>query len=103
MIGTIEVKNVRQSIDNLHETITRSVLYAQKQGSYGKVVNVIDPSPGLFGGNPIEGLVTVEYACPWEKSKCSVQHDHTHQALFGPEDEISRPSWEVETFTLYAD
>lgn len=95
---------MRQSIDNLHDDITEDVL-AQKQ----IVVDVIDPSPGIWGGDPVEGLVTVVYQCHCEWSKgCDDEHKrpesgHTHHALYGPKDEKDRqPGEPVDHYTCYA-
>jgi hypothetical protein len=107
------MENVRQSIDNLHNSITQDVLDMKRI-----VVDVIDPSPGLFGGDPVEGLVTIIYKCSykpepefdnWMCKGCECTNHkqptsgHAHHALYGPQDEITRPSWEVDTFSLYAD
>lgn len=60
------------------------------------VAQIIDPSPGLWGGDPVPGLVTVEYACSgehcqptydpetFERTGYTPRAPHTHQALYGP-------------------
>ena len=74
------------TIDALHPDIVRS-----ERGR--ETVGVIDPSPGLFGGDPVEGLVTVAYACP-PGARCGghgcdcewhahPEDRHTHHALYG--------------------
>jgi hypothetical protein len=63
-----------------------------------RAVEVIDPSPGLWGGDPIPGLVTVVYACSCDTFP-SMGPDHTHHALYGPRDEKSTESG----YTIYAD
>jgi hypothetical protein len=103
---------VRQSIDNLHDSITEVVVDAQKSGFYGRVLEVIDPSPGLWGGAPVEGLVTIVYECamPVDRMHGGAEHPaaapgrHCHHALFGPVDEKDRqPGEAVEEYSLYAD
>lgn len=69
-----------------------------------KPVKVIDPSPGLWGGDPVPGLVTVVYECPdGNAAVCSYDTGdgttHTHWALYGPRDEKSAESG----YTIYAD
>jgi hypothetical protein len=94
---------MRQSIDNLHDDITAVVLDAQSRGQYGKVLDVIDPSPGIWGGEPVEGLVTIVYecSCDWHPR---LSNPHSHKALFGPKDERDRKEGEpVAHYTLYAD
>ena len=79
----------------LHPDIQRDL---DKMGR--KTVEVIDPSPGLWGGDPIPGLVTVVYECP-DGSRCPVTvqpFTHTHHALYGP---TSEPG--SEGMELYAD
>jgi hypothetical protein len=93
----------RQSIDNLHEDITKVVLDAQAAGHYGKVLEVVDPSPGMWGGEPIEGLVTVVYECSCGYHP-QLPMPHSHHALFGPTDEKDRKEGEpVDHYSLYAD
>ena len=98
---------MRQSIDNLHDSITEDVLRQKPQRI---VVDVIDPSPGVFGGEPMEGLVTVVYECHCEWANgCQDDHPehrransgHTHHALYGPHDE--RTDKKIERYTCYAD
>lgn len=105
-------KIVRQSIDDLHDDITKVVVEAQRHKQYGKVLEVIDPSPGLWGGDPVEGLVTIVYECsmPIERMHGGADHPaaapgkHCHHALFGPVDEKDRePGEPVEEYSLYAD
>ena len=61
-------------------------------------VEVIDPSPGLFGENPIPGLVRVLYECSCDVFP-SLPLPHTHDALYGPKDEKGTDSG----YTIYAD
>lgn len=93
---------IRQSIDNLHDDIVKSVLESQAKGIYGKVLEVVDPSPGIWGGEPVEGLVRIVYecSCTWT----DLPGVHSHHALFGPVDEKDRqPGEPVDHYTLYAD
>lgn len=84
-------------LDNLHPDIKADL---EKVGNR-KPVEVIDPSPGLWGGDPVPGLVTIVYecldlTCPFRKHKTV----HTHHALYGPSDE-NDPG--CEGLTIYAD
>lgn len=66
------------------ETLHPDIAAAERQYPHGPIVEVIDPSPGMFGGEPINGLVTLVYQCvndEWHKDLAP----HTHQALYGPE------------------
>ena len=78
-------------LDNLHPDIKSDL---EKMGR--KPVEVIDPSPGLWGGEPRPGLVSILYEC-----RCNdfthLPPVHTHQALYGPTGPGS------EGLTLYAD
>jgi len=76
-----------------------------------KTFAVLDPSPGLWGGEPVEGLVTIAYICNGScgnSSGCEKdctwhgkpEVGHTHHALYGPEDEETVP---VKQYSLYAD
>jgi len=90
---------LRQSIDNLHDDITQDILESKRV-----VVDVIDPSPGIWGGDPIEGLVTVVYRCPGEPCCAPVSRNSVHHALYGPTDEDWTPDkGPVEHYSLYAD
>lgn len=63
-----------------------------------KPVEVIDPSPGLWGGEPVPGLVTVVYACDGFEGCPQGCTPHTHHALYGPTAEAGSEGME-----LYAD
>lgn len=94
---------VRQSIDNLHDDITRSVVEDKR-----KVLEVIDPSPGIWGGDPVEGLVTIVYECGCNFAGAehpnAAPGKHAHHALYGPTDERDRqPGEAVDHYSLYAD
>lgn len=93
------------TVGNLHPDIQRD-----NDASGGrKIIQVIDPSPGIFGGKPIEGLVTLVYECEDVWCHPGVTPDtfsaniprgvHTHHALYGPKDEKSAESG----YTCYAD
>jgi hypothetical protein len=59
-------------------------------------VRIIDPSPGIFGGEPVPGLVSIEYECHgqhcnqiWSRDEpdpigFTAMPTHTHGALYGP-------------------
>jgi hypothetical protein len=88
-----------QTVTTLHPDIKADM---EKMGR--RAVKVIDPSPGLWGGDPIPGLVTVVYECPdGDLAPCSYDSGdhttHTHHALYGPRDEKSTESG----YTIYAD
>lgn len=75
-----------------------------------KPIEVIDPSPGLWGGDPVPGLITIVYECramncapgcreiDGHTSHPLVTEGHTHHALYGPTDEEGS-----EGMVLYAD
>ena len=84
-----------QTVSSLHPDIEADL---RKMGR--KAIKVIDPSPGLWGGDPIPGLVTVVYRCPDGFNCPLVREDvHSHYALYGPRDEKSAESG----YTIYAD
>lgn len=72
-------KLARMTLETLHPAIAKS-----EAGVGRKVVKVIDPSPGLFGGKPIDGLVGIEYECNGECGMKLAPNPHTHGALYGP-------------------
>jgi hypothetical protein len=79
----------------LHPDIERDL-----RNSGREVVEVIDPSPGLWGGDPVPGLVTIVYQCPDPTHSGYInQGPHTHHALYGPRG--SDPG--SEGMELYAD
>lgn len=94
---------MRQSIDNLHDSITEDVLRAKRI-----VVDVIDPGQSVWG-ETVEGLVTVIYEChetSWCKGCTCTTHKqpetgHAHHSLYGPHDE--RTDKPIERYTIYAD
>ena len=57
------------------------IVAAERRSPHGKIVEVINPSPGLWGGEPIDGLVTLVYECSDEHPPYK---PHTHHALYGP-------------------
>ncbi len=95
---------MRMTVDNLHPDIRKD-----NDAIGRKVVEVIDPSPGVWGGDPIEGLVTLVYECndtwchhdvtPATFSANVDRGKHTHHAIYGPKDEKSAESG----YTCYAD
>jgi hypothetical protein len=86
----------RCQLMKLHPDISADL---EKMGR--KPVEVIDPSPGLWGGDPIPGLITIVYECP-DGNYCipgaTMGATHTHHALYGPSDEQGS-----EGMSLYAD
>jgi hypothetical protein len=67
------------SLDTLHPDIAK----AEQDYPHGPIKEVIDPSPGLWGGEPIDGLVTLIYVC--SRNACgNLIEGHTHHALYGP-------------------
>ena len=64
-----------QTLETIHPDIR-----ADLDGAGRVPVEVIDPSPGLWGGEPVPGLVTIVYVCSCEDFPKS----HTHHALYGP-------------------
>lgn len=79
------------------------------------ILRVIDPSPGVFGGEPRPGLITLVYECdcdwgtpgrPGSGDEPVVPGRHAHRALYGPADERDQPAdydRSATVFTLYAD
>jgi hypothetical protein len=67
------------TLATLHPDILQEV-----EESGRKPVEVIDPSPGLWGGEPIPELVTVVYECNCESEYKIGEHSPTHHMLFGP-------------------
>lgn len=68
----------RMTVETLHPDIVKSEALSQR-----KSLEVIDPSPGIFGNTPIEGLVTVIYECEC-RYNMHLGIPHTHAALYGP-------------------
>lgn len=84
-----------QTVTSLHPDIAADL---RKMGR--EAIKVIDPSPGLWGGDPVPGLVRVVYRCPEGRECWHVREDvHSHHALYGPRDEKSTESG----YTIYAD
>jgi hypothetical protein len=96
----------RQTLETLHPDIVRSEAEAER-----RTVTVTDPAPGIWGGEPVEGLVGIEYAC-----RCSYfpalprneAGEHTHGALYGPPMHSDPVTGELVVsgepgFSLYAD
>lgn len=114
------------TLDTLHPDITRIVTESKR-----KALSIIDPSPGLWGGDPIEGLITIVYQCDCDPKYRSLQPGHTvnseHHMLFGPRvihfsddckncgqsryrkheghtyEEMGKEELDREHYTLYAD
>jgi hypothetical protein len=79
--ATVRVAERHARIAELHPDIRADL---DRMGR--RAVDVIDPSPGLWGGDPVQGLVTVVYACSCRHFP-DLERLHTHHALYGPRDE----------------
>lgn len=75
---------IPQTMDNLHPDIIESEMQRRSKGYSDRIVSVTDPSIGILGDTPEDGIVNVEYNCT-DKNCSQYPKPHTNLATYGPE------------------